>query len=167
MQAILFSLLAGLCWGVGEFFTKQVMMSGKVGPFAVIMVRIVLAAPIAIAAYLIAANFSKMEVKEWWMMPGDIKFKLLFGSTLLASFGGVAFFYLGLKYGDISVVVPIAMGLSPVVGAFLGWWILQESMPSMKAAGIGLMVAGLAMVAVGGRSPSQSNGAPPVATPQP
>lgn len=152
MQAILFALLGGLCWGVGEFFTKQVMMSGKVGPFAVIMVRIVAAAPIAIVAYLIAANFSKMEVKEWWTMPGEIRFKLLFGSTLLASFGGVAFFYLGLRYGDISVVKPIAMGVSPVIGALLGWWILKESMPPMKAAGIVVMVAGLIMVAVGGRA---------------
>ncbi len=166
MQAIIFALLGGLCWGIGEFFTKQVMMSGKVGPFAVIMVRIVAAAPIAVLAYLIAANFSKMEVKEWWTMPGEIKFKLLFGSTLLASFGGVAFFYLGLKYGDISVVKPIAMGVSPVVGALLGWLILKESMPAMKAAGIAVMVAGLVMVAVGGRgghhAPATSGNIEPV-----
>lgn len=151
MKAILFALLAALCWGVGEFFTKQVMMSGKIGPFAVIMVRIVAAAPIAILAYLIASKFSTMEVPQWWPVSTDNKLKLLLGSTLLASFGGVAFFYLGLRFGDISIVIPIAMGLSPVIGAFLGWWFLKESMPAIKAVGILMMVAGLALVAASGR----------------
>lgn len=159
MKAILFAVCAALCWGVGEFFTKQVMMSGKIGPFAVIMVRIVAAAPIAIFAYLIAANFSTMEVKDWWLMPGDIRLKLLLGSTLLASFGGVAFFYLGLRFGDISIVIPIAMGLSPVIGAFLGWWFLKEQMPAIKVIGILMMVAGLVLVAAGGRNIQLQNSA--------
>jgi hypothetical protein len=39
MKAALLAVLAGLCRGVGEFFTKQVPHSGRVGPVTAITVR--------------------------------------------------------------------------------------------------------------------------------
>ncbi len=152
MKAILFALLGGLCWGVGEFFTKQVLLSGKIGPWAVVMVRIVAVVPLAVLAYWLATSVLKSEPRAFWTAPAPILTKLLLGSALMAGFGGVAFFYLGLKFGDISTVKPIALGVSPVVGAFLGWYILKESMPPIKVAGIALMIAGLVMVAISGKS---------------
>jgi drug/metabolite transporter (DMT)-like permease len=162
MKAILFALLGGMCWGVGEFFTKQVLLSGKIGPWAVVMVRIVAVVPLALLAYWIATSLLKSEPRAFWQAPTPILTKLLLGSALMAGFGGVAFFYLGLKFGDISVVKPIALGVSPVVGAFLGWYVLKESMPPLKVAGIALMIAGLVMVAVSGRG---GHHAPKVADP--
>ena len=38
MQAVLFAVVAGLCWGVGEVFTKSVLHSKQVGPLAAIAV---------------------------------------------------------------------------------------------------------------------------------
>jgi drug/metabolite transporter (DMT)-like permease len=129
MKAILFALLGGLCWGVGEFFTKQVLLSGKIGPWAVVMVRIVAVVPLAVLAYWLATSVLKSEPRAFW------------------------------------TAKPIALGVSPVVGAFLGWYILKESMPPIKVAGIALMIAGLVMVAISGKSThAQSTTTQPPAT---
>ena len=39
MKPILFAVLAGLCWGVGEIFTKSALNSKEVGPLAAFLVR--------------------------------------------------------------------------------------------------------------------------------
>ena len=39
MQTILFAVLAGLCWGIGEMFTKSVLHTKQIGPITAIAVR--------------------------------------------------------------------------------------------------------------------------------
>lgn len=41
MKPILFAILAGLCWGVGEIFTKKALNTGAVGPMTAMFVRAV------------------------------------------------------------------------------------------------------------------------------
>ena len=43
MKAVLCAILAGLCWGVGEIFTKWALNTGVLGPMAAQMVRLVIA----------------------------------------------------------------------------------------------------------------------------
>jgi uncharacterized membrane protein len=46
MKAVLIAAAAGLCWGVGELFTKMVLHTGKIGPLTAIAVRSTVALPI-------------------------------------------------------------------------------------------------------------------------
>lgn len=46
MLAVVCAFLAGLCWGVGEVFTKSVLHSKQVGPLAAIAVRSTVAIPV-------------------------------------------------------------------------------------------------------------------------
>ncbi len=148
MKATLFAVLAGLCWGVGEVCTKSALQSGRVGPITALCVRIVLAVPPAAVAYLIVHAWLKTEPAQWWRLPTPDLLKLVLGSSLLAGFGGVLFFYLGLGStgGDISKVKPIAFSLAPATGVLLGWWLLGEAMTPRKAVGVALILAGVVLV---------------------
>jgi drug/metabolite transporter (DMT)-like permease len=60
MNAIILAVLAGVCWGIGELFTKSVLHSGKVGPLTAIAVRSTIALPVLWFAYFIAAHVAKV-----------------------------------------------------------------------------------------------------------
>ena len=47
------AILAGTFWGVGEFFTKQVLHTGRVGPVTAITVRSTVALPVLWLVYLL------------------------------------------------------------------------------------------------------------------
>lgn len=147
MKAIVFAVLAGLCWGIGELFTKSVLHSGKVGPMTVVLVRALVGVPAAVAAYLVAYSLLRSEPLGWWRVDTPLMLKLLLGSALLAGFGGVFFFYLGLSYGPISAVKPIAFTVGPAVAVLLAWLVLREPMGAMKAVGVVLVLAGVVLIA--------------------
>jgi uncharacterized membrane protein len=163
MKAIVFALLAGLCWGVGEVFTKKVLASGFIGPMGVLVVRTALALPPAIIAFVFATRVLRSETPTPWDAPTNILLMLTLGSALAAGFLGVLFFYLGLSSGEISVVKPIAFAFAPALAATLGWLILGEGMGARKAAGIGLMLAGLVLVTTAphGHGPRAPGGSAP------
>src|ERR1043165_9477054 len=39
MRAVVFAVIAGQCWGVGEIFTKSALNSRQIGPMAILLVR--------------------------------------------------------------------------------------------------------------------------------
>lgn len=160
MKAILFALLAGLCWGIGEVATKQVLASKQVGPFAALAVRMFGACLLAAGAYLVAVVALKSEPTRWWTAPTPVLLKLLLGTTLAAGFGGVCFFYVALKFGDISLVKPIAFVLAPVTAALIGWLLMGEPMNTRKGLGIALGLAAIVLIASGGHAPAKP-GTPP------
>lgn len=145
MKAVLFAILAGLCWGVGELCTKSVLHTHKVGPMTMLLIRTCLALPPVLLAYWIASRFSSIE-PPGWLQAGPRTLQLAAASALLAGFGGVFFFYLGLNYGEITIVKPIAFTLAPAVAVLLGWLVLGESMSAQKAVGIALILAGLVVL---------------------
>jgi drug/metabolite transporter (DMT)-like permease len=147
MKAILFAVLAGVCWGLGELATKSVLQSGRVGPMAVLLVRMAVALPLAAGAYLVAAALLKSEPAGWWRVESGVMAKLLLGSGVLAGFGGVFFFYLGLSYGPISTVKPIAFTVGPALAVVLAWALLGESMTLAKAAGVVMVLGGVVLIA--------------------
>lgn len=161
MQAILYAILAGLCWGIGEIFTKAVINSGQAGPLAVVMVRALVTVPPAVLAYILAAHILKTELAStpgsptttpWWRaMDRIVWLKLILGSGLLAGFAGVFFFYLGLASpgGDISRIRPIAFSLAPASAVLLGWLMLGEAMTLRKAIAVVLILIGIIMLSGG------------------
>jgi bacterial/archaeal transporter family protein len=147
MKPILFAVLAGLCWGVGEFLTKSVLRTGKIGPFSVLLVRAVMELPPALIAYFIAVSWLRTEPSGWWKLEAPLQARLILGPGVLAGFAGVLFFYLGLKFGPITTVKPIAFSIGPAVGALLACTLLGEQMTVVKAFGIVLVLAGVVLVA--------------------
>jgi uncharacterized membrane protein len=157
-KPIVLAILAGLCWGVGEIFTKQALNSGRVGPFTVLMLRAIVTLIPAVAACVIATRMIKTEPAGWFSdMPTSVWLMVIGGSGLLAGFLGVFFFYWGLGSpgGDISIIRPIAFALSPATAVVLGWLVLDEGMSWRKAISVLLIVAGIALLA-GEKSKKQS-----------
>jgi uncharacterized membrane protein len=149
VKPVIFAILAGLCWGIGEIFTKSALNSKEVGPLAAFLVRALVTLPLALIAYLFAARIGVHEVAGWYRSAGTSTWlKLILGSGLLAGFAGVFFFYSGLSMpgGDISFLRPIAFSLAPASAVILGWLMLGESMTLRKAAAVVLIVAGIVML---------------------
>lgn len=148
MKPIFFAVLAGLCWGVGEVATKQVLQSKQVGVLTIVCLRILGEAPFALLLYFLIHKVlhTEGEPAAWWSADRSILLKLFFGTAMMAGFAGVAFYYLGLKYGQVSVVKPIAFTIAPAVGALLAWLVLKESMPVQKVVGIAIILTGVAVL---------------------
>lgn len=160
-KAILFALLAGVCWGAGEIGTKAALNSRQVGPMAATLVRaLVTILPVTIA-YLAATRLAHSEPADW-ARAASLKtwLYLIVGSGLLAGFGGVFFFYTGLRHADISVLRPIAFGVAPLTAVLLGWWFLGESMSPRKALAVLLIVAGIVLLGLEGRTHTPPNTLP-------
>lgn len=152
MKPVVFAVLAGVCWGVGELFTKSVLHSGRVGPMTVLMARAVVALPPALIAYVVAYSMLKTEPEQWWKAGSPLMLKLAFGSALLAGFAGVFFFYLGLASGQISVVKPIAFTVGPAVAVLLACVVLKEPLGAVKLIGVGMVLVGVVLIAQSGSS---------------
>jgi len=146
MKAAILAVLAGLCWGVGEFFTKQVLHTHRVGPITAIAVRSTIALPVLWAVYLLVVQARGVEPRDWTQAGGATLLKLVLGSGLVAGAAGMLCFYGALNLGPISRVKPVAFTLAPLVGAVLGWLVLGERMPPPKWLAIGLIVAGVVLL---------------------
>lgn len=164
MHAILCAVLAGLCWGVGEIFTKSAINTREIGPLGATLIRAAVTLPLAVLGFIVAFNLKQFHEPAFWRgmntPSGSTWAKLILGSGVLAGFGGVFFFYLGLSLpgGDISKLRPIAFALAPAVAVFLGWWFLGESMSIRKFAAVVLIVVGIGMLAGAGKKPSRGSG---------
>jgi drug/metabolite transporter (DMT)-like permease len=163
MHAILCAVLAGLCWGVGEIFTKSALNTKEIGPLGTAFLRAAVTLPLAALGFLVALLVLRTEPQAWWRdMRGVTWLKVIFGSGVLAGFAGVFFFYLGLSLpgGDISKLRPIAFALAPATAVFLGWWFLGEGMTLKKAVAVVFIVAGIIMLAGEGHSPKSAKPEP-------
>ncbi len=146
MKAIVFAVLAGLCWGIGEVVTRAVLHSKEVGPLAAIAVRSTVALPLIWLAYLGAVHVfaSPSEPQRWastasagtWAM-------LVLGSGLVAGAAAMIFFYVALSLGEVSRVKPVAFALAPATAVVLGWLALGETMTLRKAAAVLLILIGI------------------------
>ncbi|CAG1000496.1 hypothetical protein PHYC_02843 [Phycisphaerales bacterium] len=156
-KAILFAVLAGLCWGVGEIGTKAALNSKQVGPMGATLVRALVTVLPVVIAYLLATRVWETENAAWFRGASTSTWLYLIGgSGLLAGFAGVFFFYSGLRHGDISVLRPIAFGIAPATAVLLGWWWLGEAMTVKKALAVVLIVAGIVLLAGEGRGAAKA-----------
>ena len=145
MKAVILAVLAGLGWGVGEFFTKQVLHTGRVGPLTAIAVRSTVALPILWIVYFTAAKL-RLEPAGWTSAGAPTLAKLVLGSGLVAGAFAMACFYGALHAGPISQVKPIAFTLAPVTAVLLGWLVLGEPMSARKAVAVVLIGGGVLLL---------------------
>jgi transporter family protein len=144
MKAILFAVLAGVLWGVGEVFTRSVLHSKQVGPITAIAVRSSVALPLLWAAYAWAITRSGAETAGWWRTAEtSTLMKLALGSGVCAGAAAMICFYIALSLGEVSRVKPIAFALAPAVAVILGWLVLGETMTLRKAVGVLLILGGV------------------------
>jgi bacterial/archaeal transporter family protein len=138
---------AGLCWGVGELFTKSVLHTKQIGPITAITVRTAVALPVLLVAYFVTTKLLHAERGDWHRTAetGTI-LKLVLGSGLVAGAAAMIFFYSALSVGDISRVKPIAFALAPALAVMMGWLILGEPMSAKKAVGVGMIVLGVVVL---------------------
>ncbi len=152
MKPVIFAVLAGVCWGVGELFTKAVLHAhtadgrAQIGPFTALAVRAVVALPIILLAAWIALSLTRSEPREWFRAEPAVLWKLVLGSGVVAGAGGVLFFFLALKFGELSLVKPIAFTVAPATAVLLGWSVLHEPMSARKALAVVLILSGVVLL---------------------
>jgi len=149
MKPVIFAILAGLCWGIGEVFTRSVLHSKEIGPFAAVAVRSTVAIPAIWAAYYIAAHVIKspMEIEGWLTQASARTWvKLIVGSGLIAGAAAMIFFYAALSLGEVSRIKPIAFALAPATAVLLGWLTLGESLTARKIIALALILAGVILL---------------------
>ncbi|HVG94560.1 MAG TPA: EamA family transporter [Planctomycetota bacterium] len=146
-MAYLFAILAGLCWGVGEVFTRAVLRTHEVTALAAIAIRTTVALPILWGVWAAARYGFAHEVHgPLERASTGTTWKLVLGSGVVAGAAGMAFFYLALGLADVSRVKPIAFGLAPATAVVLGWLLLGEALTVGKVAGLVLIVAGIVLI---------------------
>ncbi len=147
MVSIVFAVLAGLCWGIGEVFTKSVLHTKEIGPITAIAVRSTVALPVMWGVWAALVAGRKMEPVKFWLADSGTLIKLALGSGLIAGAGGMLFFYLALSFGEVSRVKPIAFSLAPAIAVMLGVLFLSESLDWRKGIGVALIVGGVIVLA--------------------
>jgi transporter family protein len=147
MKAVLIALAAGLCWGIGEVFTKSVLHGRQIGPLTAIAVRSTVALPLMWLVYAWFVHVRTAEPRTWLQAEPATLGKLVLGSGIVAGAAGMILFYLALSVGEISKVKPIAFTVAPATAVVLGWLVLGESMSLSKAAGVLLVLAGVVLLA--------------------
>lgn len=145
MKAVVFALLAGLCWGVGELFTKSVLHTGKIGPITAIAVRSTVALPVLWLAYYFIVHVNRAEPREWMRVETPILLKLILGSGLVAGALGMIFFYSAISLGEVSKVKPIAFTVAPATAVMLGMVVLHEEVTWQKILAVALVLAGVVL----------------------
>ena len=154
MAPIVFAILAGLCWGIGELAAKSALKSGEVGPMTAIAVRATIALPVIWAAWLAATRgwlepfgvSAARESADWMRASPATWWKLALGAGVSAGALGLAFFYLGLSAGDVSRVKPVAFALAPTVAAVGAFVLLGEQFSAKKLLGLLLIVGGIVVL---------------------
>lgn len=148
MKSILIAVLAGLCWGVGETFTKSVLHTGKIGPFTAMAVRTTIALPVLWAAAWMAIRIGgSPEPRDWIKADPSTLTKLAAGSGLTAGAAGMLLFYLALSLGDISRIKPVAFATAIAAAGILGGLVFKEAMPLHKIVAVILIGAGVILMA--------------------
>lgn len=156
-RAVVFAILAGLCWGIGELCTKHALHSREVGPVTAIALRSTIALPVLWVAYAVVVRGLRQEPAGWLHASRGTLLPLVLGSGLVAGAAAMVFFYSALNLGEISVVKPIAFTVAPATAVVLGWLLLGESMTVRKALAVGLILLGVALLT--GRSAARPGSA--------
>ncbi|MBO6514131.1 MAG: EamA family transporter [Phycisphaerales bacterium] len=149
MPAVVFAILAGLFWGVGEVCAKAVLHTGKIGPFAAVAIRTSLALPIIWIAFWIANKASPnraglgvgtLTMKEWVLLLG--------GSGVIAGAFAMIAFYVSISLGEVSRMKPIAFSIAPASVVLLGSLFLDEALSTRKLLALGLVLSGVLLMSL-------------------
>ena len=120
MRAEFWAVLTAVCWACGSFFEKKGVKLGGFAPVMGTTIRTAGLKPILMIA-----------------IAGGV-----FAGAL-----GILFFYQALSLGALSIVLPLAFCLTPVIGVILGGVLLGEKLLPIQYVGITLTIAGATITA--------------------
>ena len=134
-------LVVGGCGSNGQRVRKN--RSARTGAHTATAVRAVIMAAVLVAVAVFQRRWEHLP--ELWADKRAMTFILLSGVAGALSW---LFYFTALKYGKVSQVAPVDK-LSVVLAATAAVVFLHETVSVMSAAGIGLITAGIILVALG------------------
>jgi len=143
MKPVLFAALTAVCWSVGGFFEKKGLKLGNLSPVMGITVRTATALLVlGFAAYPGLGALAAAGAKP-------LLYLILGGGVVAGSLGMLAF-YTAIGTGELSRVMPVAFGLTPLLGFLLGVLFMKEPATFQKLLGVLLTSTGVLLL-TGGR----------------
>lgn len=142
MKPVILAALTAVCWSVGGYFEKKGLRLGGLSPLTGITVRTATALfVLGIASYPGLRTLSGAGT-------APLLYLVLGGGVVAGSLGMLSF-YTALDTGELSRVVPVAFGLTPLLGFALGALFLKEPVTAQKLLGVLLTAAGVACITAG------------------
>lgn len=137
-KGFLFAILASFIWGCAPAFEKFGLDS-KIDPYLGVVIRSIPIAIIAFAGLLFMGRAGSIATV-------DLRSALFVAAGgLIAGLAGQLAFYSALKWGEASVVVPVA-ATYPLVALLVSVVFLGEAFTWQKFIGIGLVVGGVVLL---------------------
>lgn len=143
MKPVLFAVLTAVCWSVGGYFEKKGLRLGNLSPLVGIAVR-------TGTALLVLGAFAWPGLKTLSGAGLTPLLYLVLGGGVVAGSMGMLFFYTAIGTGELSRVMPVAFGLTPLLGFALGTLFMKEPATFQKLLGVLLTSAGV-LCLTGGR----------------
>jgi len=140
VRAEFWAVLTAVCWACGSFFEKKGV---KLGGFAPVM-----GTAIRTATSLVL--LTSMSYPFWHQLrTAGLKpiLMIAIAGGVFAGALGILFFYKALSLGTLSIVLPLAFCLTPVLGVILGGLLLGEKLLPIQYLGIALTIGGAAITA--------------------
>lgn len=140
MTAEFWAILTGMCWAFGSFFEKKGVTLGNLSP--------VMGAGLRTAVSVLVLGV--LSFPYWHQVknagPRSLTMVMIGGGVFSGAMG-ILFLYQALNAGKLSIVMPLAFCLSPVIGAILGMLFLHERLTFMQTLGVTLTVIGATLTA--------------------
>jgi len=135
--AFLFALLTALLWGGASIIEKLAL--AKVAPVQAIVVRSLGISLVFFLVMLTSRQTGSLRSVPWQTL------LMVITAGLMAGGIGQWTYYMALKHGRVSMVVPVAASF-PLVTFFLATILLREPVTVHKLIGVLLIIAGVLLV---------------------
>ncbi len=139
MKPAFYAFMTAVCWSVGAFFEKRGLGLAGLPPIMGITIRT------GVAIIVLGA----VSYPHWDKLAGmgtRPMLYLILGGGVLAGSLGMLFFYTAIGTGKLSLVMPIAFGLTPLLGFLMGVVFLKEPPHLHKIIGVVLVSVGVFLV---------------------
>lgn len=140
MRAEFWAVLTAVCWAVGSLFEKKGVKLGNMTPALGATLRTCM-------SVLLLGALSLPYWKQVRVAGIKPLMMVILGGGILSGALGILFLYRAMNGGNLSVVLPIAFCLTPVIGSILGIIVLHEKVHYMQILGIALTVVGATFTA--------------------
>jgi uncharacterized membrane protein len=140
VRAEFWAVLTAVCWAGGSFFEKKGV---KLGGFAPVMGTTIRTATSLVLLAAISYPFWH-QLRMAGLKP---MLMIAIGGGVFAGALGILFFYQALSLGALSIVLPLAFCLTPVIGVVLGGVLLGERLLPIQYLGVTLTIGGAAITA--------------------
>lgn len=129
MKPVFFAVLTAVCWSVGGFFEKKGLQLGGLSPLTGITIR-------TGTALLVLGMASYPGLKTLSGVGLTPLMYLILGGGVVAGSLGMLSFYTAIGTGELSRVLPVAFGLTPLLGFALGAIFMKEPATLQKILGV-------------------------------